>query len=76
MVVLAFLTDPDVLGRILQHLGLPSVAPALAPARSSAAPLGLAMSMPMPDGGPSREGAESREPGHLPLRQSTIRPPP
>jgi hypothetical protein len=76
MVVLAFLTDPDVLGRILQHLGLPSVAPALAPARSSAAPLGLAMSMPMPDGGPGREGAESREPGHLPLRQRTTRPPP
>jgi len=33
MVVLAFLTDPDVVGRILRHLGLPACAPALAPAR-------------------------------------------
>ena len=32
MVVLAFLTDPDVVGRILRHLGLSTCAPALAPA--------------------------------------------
>ena len=35
MVVLAFLTDPDVVGRILRHLGLPACAPVLAPARSA-----------------------------------------
>lgn len=33
MVVLAFLSDPAVVGRILRHLGLPDVAPAVAPAR-------------------------------------------
>ena len=35
MVVLAFLSDPAVVSRILRHLGLPLAAPALAPARSS-----------------------------------------
>jgi len=33
MVVLAFLTDPEVVGRILQHLHLPTCAPALAEPR-------------------------------------------
>jgi hypothetical protein len=32
MVVLAFLTDPEVVGKILRHLGLPASAPVLAPA--------------------------------------------
>jgi hypothetical protein len=36
MVVLAFLTDPAVLRRILTHLSLPTAPPPLAPARSSA----------------------------------------
>jgi hypothetical protein len=35
MVVLAFLTDPDVVAKILRHLGLPTCPPSLAPARSS-----------------------------------------
>ena len=35
MVVLAFLTDPDVVGRILRYLGLPTCAPALAAACST-----------------------------------------
>jgi len=35
MVVLAFLTDPPVVRRILDHLDLPSIAPKLAPARSA-----------------------------------------
>ena len=43
MVVLAFLSDPEVVGKILQHLGLPTTAPALAPARSSGRPLGFAL---------------------------------
>jgi hypothetical protein len=34
MIVLAFLTDPAVVEKILRHLGLPLSAPALAPARS------------------------------------------
>ena len=33
MVVLAFLTDPRVLARVLDHIGLPSVPPPLAPPR-------------------------------------------
>jgi hypothetical protein len=33
MVVLAVLTDPDVVTRILHHLGLPATPPAIAPAR-------------------------------------------
>ena len=37
-VVLAFLTDPDVVGRILPHLGLPTCAPALAPASWAPSP--------------------------------------
>ena len=34
MVVIAFLTDPNVLTKILDHLNLPSAPPTLAPARS------------------------------------------
>ena len=34
MTIIAFLTDPPVLSRILDHLGLPSSPPPLAPARS------------------------------------------
>jgi hypothetical protein len=33
-VVLAYLTDPEVVSRILRHLGLPIVAPMLAPAKN------------------------------------------
>ena len=35
MVVLAFLTDPEVVGRILRHLGLPTTAPLMVRARST-----------------------------------------
>ena len=41
MIVLAFLTDPAVVEKILRHLGLPDAAPALAPARSSPWQTGL-----------------------------------
>jgi len=34
MLVIAFLTDPNVLTKILDHLNLPSAPPPLAPARS------------------------------------------
>jgi hypothetical protein len=43
MVVLAFLSDPKVVGKILKHLALPTIAPALAPARSSGRTLGFAL---------------------------------
>jgi hypothetical protein len=36
MVVLAFLTDPPVVSKILAHLGLPTAPPPLAPARLAA----------------------------------------
>ena len=35
MTIIAFLTDPNVLTKILEHLKLPSTPPTLAPARSS-----------------------------------------
>ncbi|MBU1948896.1 MAG: hypothetical protein KJ927_09310, partial [Candidatus Eisenbacteria bacterium] len=41
MVVLAFLTDPVVVGKILRHLGLNDVPPALSPARPSDPPMGF-----------------------------------
>ena len=43
MLVLAFLTDPDVVGKILRHLGLPAAAPALARSRSSGRAMGFAL---------------------------------
>ena len=43
MTVIAFLTDPPVLRRILDHLGLPSSPPTLAPARSPLDEAGLFM---------------------------------
>ncbi|MBD3396755.1 MAG: hypothetical protein GF418_14120 [Chitinivibrionales bacterium] len=48
MTVLAFLTDPAVVERILRHLGLAIAPPALAPARSSEQPLGFPVD-PEPD---------------------------
>ncbi|MBU1701988.1 MAG: hypothetical protein KJ970_11845 [Candidatus Eisenbacteria bacterium] len=41
MVVLAFLTDPKVVGKILRHLGLAATPPALSPARPSDPPMGF-----------------------------------
>jgi hypothetical protein len=35
MVVVAFITDPPILSRILNHLGLPTTTPPLAPANLS-----------------------------------------
>jgi len=43
MVVLAFLSDPEVVGKILKHLGLPTLPPALAAARPSGRVLGFAL---------------------------------
>ena len=41
MVVLAFWSDPEVVGKILCHLGLPTLAPELAAARLSGRLLGF-----------------------------------
>jgi hypothetical protein len=43
MVVLAFLTDPEVVVKILQHLGMPTAAPALTRSSSSGRGLGFAL---------------------------------
>jgi hypothetical protein len=72
MIVLAFLTDLEVVGKILKHLGLPIFAPALTPARSSGRFPGFAL--PEEDGasvGVSVDAVEdSRE------LEPIIRPPP
>ena len=72
LTVLAFLSDPEVVGKILRHLGLPACAPALAAARPSGRVLGFAL--PEEDsgfGGGGDDGCgESRDSG-IP-----IRPPP
>jgi hypothetical protein len=43
MVVLAFLTDSEVVARILHHLELPIMVPAVAPARGSGEAVGFAL---------------------------------
>jgi len=86
MVVLAFLTDPEVVGKILRHLGLPTCAPALAPASPAHSPQLLlqqeaAFSDPglgdvLPDEGAvlDREGGEEGTSTTTPSPE--IRPPP
>lgn len=84
MVVLAFLTDPDGVGRILRHLGLPDAAPAVAPARRVS---GQALVDPYAppvqteiELGPVDEGCDVDLPGEAwdrsGKRLSPIRPPP
>ncbi len=43
MIVLAFLTDPEAVGKILRQLGLPYSAPVLSPVRSPRPALGFAL---------------------------------
>ena len=71
MVVLAFLSDPDVVAKILRHLRLPTCPPPLTPARSTNQPLTFELpevSTPQHEGFP--HGQEETAP--LP----TTRPPP
>jgi hypothetical protein len=58
MIVLALLSDPEVVHKILSHLGIPTCVPALAPARSSAPPTGARRAL-----AAMAAGAESRETG-------------
>jgi hypothetical protein len=78
MVVLAFLSDPAVVSKILNHLGLPVTAPALAPARSSALPTGarraLAFALPEENIVSGRE--EGDDAGDAGVPEPAIRPPP
>ena len=46
MVILAFISDPSVISKILKHLGLPSEPPPLSPARTSWEPASFALSPP------------------------------
>jgi hypothetical protein len=72
MVVLAFLTDPQVVGRILRHLGLAAAAPPLVRSRSSGRVLGFALAE---EGGAStRDWDEEGDGSGTPA--PPIRPPP
>ena len=70
MTVLAFLTDPDVVEKILRHLGLPVSAPALSPARSS--PLGFAL----PEEESGLYETDRDDGGDTIVSEAVIRPPP
>ena len=72
MVVLASLTDPEVVSRILRHLGLPIVAPMLAPARRSGEAEGVEMGAGGVDLGSEEPQVMTEEDGPGP----PIRPPP
>jgi hypothetical protein len=78
MIVLALLSDPEVVGKILLHLGLPTTVPALAPARSSAVPSrggrSLGFVLPEEDGASAREVGDTVEDSGDP--EPSIRPPP
>ena len=74
MTVLAFLTDPEVVGKILKALGLPGTAPTLSPSRWSGREMGFALAeneaAAADAGGLGDEGEGSAQ------RSSPIRPPP
>jgi len=72
MVVLAFLSDPEVVGRILRHLGLPALAPAPAAARPSGRALGFGLA----EEGAGSGGGEDDGGGDCRTSGIPIRPPP
>ena len=72
MIVLAFLTDPEVVGKILRHLGLPVAAPLIAPARSSGPALGFAL----PDEDSISSAREEDGGRDFVTPEDLIRPPP
>jgi hypothetical protein len=74
LVVLAFLTDPEVVGKILRHLGVATEAPVRARARSRAEPLGLDVEEACGWGGVGSEGAGAMGGGGG--GRASIRPPP
>lgn len=72
MVVLALLSDPEVVGKILRHLGLPTMAPALLPARSSGRELGFAL----PEEDAVSGGGDDDGWGNSGTWEPPVRPPP
>jgi len=86
MVILAFLSDPPVVARILRHLRLPTAPPPLAPARGGGGRTAWAGSalLPLSPDDPAAEAPEHTQtcvPPHegLPERapaRADIRPPP
>jgi hypothetical protein len=70
MTVLAFLSDPQVVGKILKHLGLPTTAPALAAANRPAPALGFVL--PKNEASPAEAGDE----GEAGPGEPATRPPP
>jgi len=72
MVVLAFLTDPEVISRILRHLGLPTSAPPVVKARSSGEELGFELG----EGVLPSEGGDVFEGEGAGRGEGFIRPPP
>jgi hypothetical protein len=77
MVVLAFLTDPDVVAKILRHLRLPTSAPAVTAVKSATPALGF--DLPEEDFASKQDGDDAGE-SH-PHRghgggEPSIRPPP
>jgi len=72
MVVLAFITDPNVLRKILGHLGLPTTPPILAPAK-----LPLELELPLEDGREDDVGyLEDEEPLFLMMQHRQLPPAP
>jgi hypothetical protein len=88
MAVLAFLSDPPVVEKILRHLTLPTTPPAIAPARSSSAglfprlapnPPENAAGFPLPDSCSLRDPGDDEATGgeeEEPRPHVQIRPPP
>jgi hypothetical protein len=76
MTVLAFLSDPEVVEKILRHLGRPTVAPALTASCGPAPALGFVL--PQDDAGPADVGnGGDAGPGGPPTRRALEgRPPP
>ena len=74
MIVLAFLSDPEVVGKILYHLGLPATAPARSSAVPSKGGRSLGFVLPEEDGASVREVGDTVEDSGEP--EPSIRPPP
>jgi len=77
MVVLAFLTDPDVVAKILRHLRLPTSAPAVTAVKSATPALGF--DLPEEDCASKQDGDDAGESHHQRghgAGERSIRPPP
>jgi hypothetical protein len=73
MVVLAFLTDPSVVEKILKHLELPTAPPPLGPDRCAIEEFDPCLDMSVPDDASADGPGLHQKPARLPR---TARPPP